>query len=125
MEQRIATSNDVPRLLDWMEDFNHLETIAWTRERGEPALRTLLADSRLGWVGIFEDVGAPVSYFVLTWGYDLEWNGRDAYLTELFLVPEVRGRRLGVAALALLEEVARGNGARALHLMVLPDNAPA
>ena len=39
-------------------------------------------------------------YFVLTWGFDLEWNGRDAFLSELFLIPDARGKALGAAALS-------------------------
>jgi ribosomal protein S18 acetylase RimI-like enzyme len=62
---------------------------------------------------------------VLTWGYDLEWDGRDAFLTELFLIPEARGHRLGGEAMAHVENVAREHGARALHLMVRDDNVVA
>jgi len=105
-----------------MERFNALEGITWSPAAGEPALRTLLADASLGVVGILSLGEEPVGYFVVTWGYDLEWNGRDAFLTELFLEDHARGRGLGTRALELAEASAREAGARALHLMVRHDN---
>ncbi|MGY2061519.1 GNAT family N-acetyltransferase, partial [Nocardia gipuzkoensis] len=91
----------------------------------EAAVRTLLADSGLGMIAVLSENDRAVGYFVLTWGYDLEWNGRDAYLTELYLTPEARGRGLGTAALRLAEESARRHNIRALHLMVRPENLAA
>lgn len=122
---RQATLDDVPVLLDMMVEFNVLEHIAWSRVDGEPALRTLLASPALGFVGLIESDARVVGYFVLTWGYDLEWNGRDAFLTELFLTAEARGQGIGGAAMAAIEGVTRAHGAHALHLMVRPENAAA
>lgn len=122
---RKATVADLPRLLPMMLDFNRLESIDWTFERGEEALRQLLGKSELGFVGLAELQGAACGYFVLTFGYDLEWNGRDAFLTELFLVAEARGKGWGGRLLEEAEAQARKRGARALHLVVRPENAPA
>lgn len=52
-------------------------------------------------------------------------DGRDAFLTELYLVPGARGRGLGSAALELAEVFARAHGARALHLMYRTENVVA
>ena len=122
---REATDADTTLLLDMMEDFNVFEKIPWRREAGEPALRTLLADTRLGVVGIIEDADTALGYLVVTWGYDLEWNGRDAFLTELFLVPDARGHGIGTLALNRAEALASDHGARALHIMVRHENEPA
>jgi len=122
---RIAAPEDVPLLLGMMEPFNTLEQTPWEPVAKERALRTLLADPSLGVVGLLAGEGGPTGYFVLTWGYDLEWDGRDAFLTELFLVPEARGRGLGSRALEHAEAVAREHGARALHLMARDENVAA
>jgi ribosomal protein S18 acetylase RimI-like enzyme len=122
---REATDADTALILDMMEAFNVFEKIPWRRETGELALRTLLSDTRLGVVAIVEEGEATLGYLVVTWGYDLEWNGRDAFLTELFLVPEARGRGVGTLALDRAEALAARHGARALHIMVRHENEPA
>ena len=121
----IATNADVPALLGMMEPFNVFENIPWRAEAMASALHKLLADPALGAAGLFKRDQELVGYCVVTWGYDLEWAGRDAFLTELFLVPEARGQGLGPQAMTLLEELAKQNGARALHLMVREENTPA
>ncbi len=122
---RTATEADLPRLVPMMVDFNRLESIDWSFERGERSLRQLLSSPELGYVGLGEVDDATCGYFVLTFGYDLEWNGRDAFLTELYLVPGARGQGLGRALLGAAEAAAVSRGTRALHLMVRPENVTA
>lgn len=122
---RPAGEQDVAVLLTMMESFNVLEQTPWDAQAKERALKTLLHDASLGVVGLLVTTAAPVGYFVLTWGYDLEWDGRDAFLTELFLEPSARGQGLGRQAMDHLEGVARDYGARALHLMVRNENVVA
>jgi ribosomal protein S18 acetylase RimI-like enzyme len=122
---RPATHADIATILPMMAEFNRLEEIDFHAELAEPALRTLLSDENLGVVALVEGEGAVVGYFVVTFGFDLEWNGRDAFLTEIFLVAEARGEKLGDVVLAHAEDTARRHHARALHLMVRNDNGPA
>jgi ribosomal protein S18 acetylase RimI-like enzyme len=125
LRQRRASLADVPGLRPMMTDFNRLEAIDWTFERGEAALRQLLSTSELGYVGLALVEEALCGYFVLTFGYDLEWNGRDAFLTELYLVEKARGCGHGRRLLAEAQAQAQAHGARALHLVVRPENTAA
>jgi ribosomal protein S18 acetylase RimI-like enzyme len=120
-----VTDGQTELLLDMMAAFNALEGIAWSRERVEPAVRKLLSSPDLGVIQWVVETGEVRGYFVVTWGFDLEWNGRDAFLTELFLQPQARGRGLGRRLMPQLEQLAKHHGARALHLMVLPENEAA
>ncbi|HTA90850.1 MAG TPA: GNAT family N-acetyltransferase [Polyangiaceae bacterium] len=88
-------------------------------------MRTLLRDRELGAIALLDSDDETLGYFVVTWGYDLEWDGRDAFLTELFLIPIARGRGNGGGALSAVEALAREYGARALHLMVRHENTVA
>jgi ribosomal protein S18 acetylase RimI-like enzyme len=125
---RLARAADVPALLDEMTAFNRHERIPWRRARGEPALRRLIATPALGQVVVAPTAGrAPTidGYTIVTWGFDLEWNGRDAMLTELWVAPRARGRGLGGRLLAEAERRARAGGAAAMHLMVRHRNVAA
>ena len=126
LEARVAVAEDVPALLESMADFNQLEGISFDPLAIEGPLRTLLADPTLGLVRLLHDgSGKLAGYFVLAWGFDLEWGGRDAFLTELYLLPAQRGRGLGAEIMALVEEAALAGGARALHLAVRQENGAA
>ena len=124
---RAARSADVAALLPMMAAFNRGEGIRFRRAPVAAALRRLLRERRLGIVLVAESPGRRGldGYAVATFGYDLEFDGTDAFLTELFVRPA--HRRLGVGA-QLLDAVAgalRKAGARAVTLLVWPENRAA
>ena len=118
-------SEETELLLDMMAAFNEVEELPWSRESVEPAVQKLLSSPDLGVAYHVVEAGEVRGYFVLTWGFDLEWSGRDAFLTELYILEQARGRGLGRRILPRIEELAKEHGARALHLMVRPENEPA
>jgi GNAT superfamily N-acetyltransferase len=86
------------------------------------ALSRLLGDPSLGAVWNVIGDGVAIGYAIVTFGYDLEFAGRDAWLTEMWIEPAHRGRGAGSAALELVCQAARGLDIRALHLQVRPEN---
>ena len=122
---RLAGPEDVPALLEMMVDFNAGEGIPWDPAPLESALRRLLADRSLGFVLVGEAARGLLAYAVATFNYDLEFAGRDAFITELYVRPDARRGGLARALLAGVEERAAQEDARAVHLLVLPGNAPA
>ena len=119
---RLATIDDVPALLPRTRALNAHEAIAIGDAELEAALRVLLGDASLGGAWLVEDDGAVIGYAIVTYGYDLEFAGRDAYLTELWIDESARGRGAGRAALSLLPDELRARGVHALHLQVRPEN---
>jgi ribosomal protein S18 acetylase RimI-like enzyme len=119
---RRATLADVATLLPRTRALNAHEGIAIDDAELEAALRRLLADRSLGGVWLVERGGEPLGYAIVTFGYDLEFGGRDAYLTELWIDPPARGAGAGTSALALLDRELREEQVRALHLQVRPEN---
>lgn len=126
---RVALPADVARLLPMMVAFNASEGITVEPERLSRAVARLLEDPDLGRIwfihGPADDRDDPIGYAVLTFGYDLEFAGRDAFLTEIYVVPDARGAGHGRSALAAIEAAASALEARAIHLMVRSENAVA
>lgn len=122
---RDAHDKDLRLLLPMMEDFYREEGIRWDPIRMPTAAARLLSDPSLGRVVVIERDDEALGYAVLTWGYDLEFGGRDSFLTEIYVSPPLRGRGWGRRLLEQVEGVARASGAGAIHLEVRPDNAPA
>ena len=122
---RPATEADLPTVLTMMQDFNAIEAIVFDRQSFAPRLRELIGNRSLGGVLVFHVDEEPAGYAIVTWGWDLEFGGRDAFLTELYVTSERRRQGVGRQGLAAAQAFARSGGAHALHLLVRHDNAPA
>jgi ribosomal protein S18 acetylase RimI-like enzyme len=119
---RPATSADLATVVARTRALNAVEGIEIEDERLIAATRQLLADPALGQVWLIERDGVAIGHAVVTYGYDLEFGGRDSFLTELWVDPEARGRGAATEALRLLEDELARRDVGALHLGVLPDN---
>jgi len=97
----------------------------WGEGPARAALEALLSEPERGRVWIATDGATAVGFVVLTFGYSLEFHGRDAFVDELYIRPTHRRRGLGAAALRILEEACRDRDVHALHLEVLAANEPA
>lgn len=122
---RDADDTDLELLLPMMESFYREEGIEWHPSGMKSAAARLLADPSLGRVVVLERDDEVHGYAVLTWGYDLEFGGRDAFLTEIYVRRDRRGSGWGRKLLQEIETIAQASGAGAIHLEVRPDNAPA
>ena len=125
MRSHLSQGKDAPTLLDMMADLNAIEGIPFSRAKFGRVLRQLLADPSLGLVPLFLVKREVVGYAVVTYNFDLEWGGRDAFITEFYIKPALRGRGYGSLAMALLEKLARRNKVKALHLGVRRENVAA
>jgi len=125
MPFRPATLTDLATLLSMQRTFYEHEGYPHAAAAHERAMRELLGDPRFGRIVLMERDGAAAGYLVVTFGFSLEFGGRDAFVDELFVLPHARGLGLGTQALAIAEEVCRDAGIHALHLEVEFTNEPA
>lgn len=119
---RRATLDDLPAILPRTRALNAHEAIVLDPAVLEAALARLLSDPGIGLVWLVERDGAAIGYAIVAYGYDLEFGGRDATLTELWIDPPDRGHGAASAALQLLAPELRAGGVGSLHLQVRPDN---
>ena len=120
---RPATEADTGLLLRLMRAlYDEDGSIPLREDAAEPALRGLLAAPDRGLVWVIEQGGEAAGYLVVTWGYSLEFHGRDAFIDELYVAPGYRGAGLGRQAVAWAEDACRTHGAGAVHLEVEVDN---
>jgi ribosomal protein S18 acetylase RimI-like enzyme len=119
---RVATFDDLPLLVAFSGALNAHESIHITEIELDDGLRQLLADPRLGTVFVIEDRGTSVGYALCAYSFDLEFRGMEAWLTELFVADDARGRGLATTALEQIQTELRARGVKALHLQVRPDN---
>lgn len=119
---RGAGSRDLEALIPLVEQFQEFERIPFDAGAARQNLTRLLESPQLGQALLAELDGRAIGYAILTYGYDLEFGGMDAYLTDLFLIDAERDRGHGTWLLEQIEEIALQAGVKALHLMVAPSN---
>jgi diamine N-acetyltransferase len=126
---RSATPRDFDSLLLFMHQFRIDDPdpqYSQVDGRGaRRALARLVREPSLGRVWLICDRGTAVGYIVVTFGYSLEFHGRDAFIDEFFIQATHRGRGWGTWILIRVESACRRLGINALHLEVGHDNVRA
>lgn len=120
---RPAATDDVDRLLAMMAAFYAESGYPLDHAAARSALAELASDPALGRLWVIEVEGAPAGYVAVTFGFSLEYLGRDAFVDDFYIEAPHRGRGLGNAVLERVEEECRRLGVNALHLEVGRDNA--
>ena len=113
-----AVVSDEEVLVGLMREFYAIEHLTLDEPAARAALRQILGDRALGIVHLIRAGTDVAGYLVLTFGFSLEFHGRDAFIDELYLREQFRGMGLGAASPRLAEEVCRQEGIRAVHLEV-------
>ena len=117
-----ASDKDLDLLLDFMEKFYSIDNYPFDREVMKTAVTRLIHDNSLGYLWLIRLDDKPVGYAALTLGYSFEYKGREAFVEEIFVLEEFRGRGIGTRALEFVIEKAKEIGINALHLEVEKHN---
>lgn len=113
-----AASSDTEILMAMMPQFYAHEGLPFDKSAARQALNGILENELYGKVFLVLSGDEVAGYAVLTFGYSLEFHGRDAFVDELFLHEKFRGRGIGGLTLEYLASVCAENGIKALHLEV-------
>lgn len=119
---KAAEPADLDLLIPFIREFYEYDHHPYDEGRLRPTLTRLLADKNLGGVWLIQTGHEKIGYIILTWGYSLEYYGRDAFIDELYLRESYRGQGIGQKAITFAEEAARSAGVNALHLEVEREN---
>jgi ribosomal protein S18 acetylase RimI-like enzyme len=121
----IAGMNDAAYLLDAIERYFAYDGILFEREKVTKGLRLLLEHREIGRAWVVRSQGREIGYAIAGFGFDLEFGGRQATLTDLFIEPSFRRKGLGLAILQRVEKDCKELGVHAIELQVETDNLEA
>lgn len=120
-----ADANQTGPLLEMRREFCAHERLSFDERADLSVLHKIMADPSLGRVYMMLAGEEVAGYVVLTFGFSLEYGGRDALIDEIYVRESYRGRGIGTRCLQFIESVCRDLGVRALHLEVDRANANA
>ena len=122
---KAATAADLHRLTDLLRKYYKFDRIPFDRLAVRSGLEILLREKSLGRAWFIYRGRRRAGYVILTFGFDLEFGGRQATITDLYLEPRYRGKGVGREVLRLVEGFCKKSGVRALELQVSADNSRA
>ena len=124
-EIRRATAGDLDLLLRLEKAFCQEMGLGFDMSVRRSVTAALLADEALGGIWTARAGDQPGGYVALGYGFSLELGGRDAFVDELFVTPDLRRQGVARALLARAVEDAAAAGVRAFHLEVEDANPTA
>lgn len=122
---KLADVADIDLLTEFIWEFYELDHLTFDKQAVRSALQQILGNDSFGRVWLIQADGNPIGYIVLTLGFSLEFHGRDAFVDEIYIREQHRGRGIGRRAIEFVEGACRSLGVRALHLEVERENANA
>jgi ribosomal protein S18 acetylase RimI-like enzyme len=122
---QLLSEHETPALLRLMSEFYAGQHMRFDERVARSGLEKILDDASLGQVCFIYHGADLAGYFVLTFCFSLEFNGKFALLDELYVREPFRGRHLGQAVIAFAESVCKQAGVRALRLEVGRENEAA
>ena len=122
---RSAEERDLESLLAMIRSYFAYDHIPFDEAAIRHSLPDLLQDHKIGRAWFIQVEGNAVGYLIATYGYDLEFGGPQATITDFFISPDYRRTGLGTMALQAVESELLKGGARAIELQVETDNLEA
>lgn len=115
---RLATSDDLPVLVELMRGYYRDDGLPFDEDAARATMRRLLSQPQWGRVWLAFEDRCAIGYVALCIGFSLELGGNDAFIDEVFVLPEFRGRGCGRQLLETAGLAARDLDVRAVHLEV-------
>ncbi|HEY0653926.1 MAG TPA: GNAT family N-acetyltransferase [Chryseosolibacter sp.] len=113
---RKFASQDIPVIVTMMEQFNAIDGYPFDQRERIENLEALLANDHFGLLWMIEFNNKTAGYTFVGFGFSFEFRGRDAFVDELFVLPEFQGKGIGKQAIDFVTAQARQLGIKALHL---------
>ena len=115
---RLANQADIETLIEYMRQFYAIDNYDFEVSLARPVLEKIVHDPSLGRVWMIYLGEEAIGYIVITFGYSLEYGGRDAFIDELYIEDSYRNQGLGAKAMEFVLGACPGLDIHALHLEV-------
>ena len=117
-----AVSDDIITLLKFIKDFYGMSSYTFREKEVGESVRNLIKNINLGRIWIIEFDSKSAGYIILTFGYSIEYKGRDAFIDELYIEEEFRGIGIGRETMDFVIKESEKLGIKAVHLEVERNN---
>jgi ribosomal protein S18 acetylase RimI-like enzyme len=120
-----VTIPDIETIVAMMRDFYAIDGYPMEVETSKKLFTEFLSDGNLGkaWLIFLEN--EIVGYAILTFVFSFEYGGRIAFLDELYIKGNARGKGIGKQTILFIQEEARKAHVKIIYLEIEPNNEKA
>ncbi len=120
---RTAALRDRNILLQLVRAYYRYDHLRFDRKMIEQGLSELLKRHEFGKAWLISNGRRCIGYLILTFAFDLEFGGRQAGITDLFIYSKFRRKGVGSRVLTEVESFCRSCGLKTIELQVTRRNA--
>ena len=122
---RPATMAELPVLTRFIQRYFAFDHLDFNGKAIRSGLRQLLKNRSIGQAFLVINQTKACGYTILIDSFDLEFGGRVAFVTDLYLEPAYRRRGIGTEIFKQLERFSRENGVKTIELQAERKNRAA
>lgn len=122
IEFHALQSSDIETIVPLMQDFYAIDNYPIDPETTKKLFKTFIADENLGKAWLISHNNSIVGYVIVTYIFSFEYQGRIAFLDELFLNEKARNKGIGKATLAFVQEHAIQKDLKIMYLEIESHN---
>lgn len=122
---KLADNSRLGMLITLIREYYNYDGHEFNEARVQGALKEIFNNSTLGKIWFISWNEEVIGYLILTFGFSVEFGGRDAFVDEFYIREAYRGKGLGRKSIEFVEETAKKLGVKAVHLEVSRSNTNA
>ncbi|WP_396177548.1 GNAT family N-acetyltransferase [Flavobacterium sp.] len=122
IEFQALKETDIETVVVMMQEFYAIDHYPFNSEVAKKLFHTFISDKNLGNCWIIKCNGAFVGYVILTYIFSFEYQGKIAFLDELYVNENARGKGIGQEAIAFVQNQALLKDLKLIYLEIESHN---
>ncbi|WP_290858360.1 GNAT family N-acetyltransferase [Flavobacterium sp.] len=114
--------SDIENIIQLMEEFYRIDNYPFDSKISEELFNQFLADENLGKAWLILHKNEIVGYVILTYVFSFEYQGKIAFLDELYIRENARGKGIGKETIAFIQQEAPKLSLKIIYLEVESHN---
>ncbi|MGV1010969.1 MAG: GNAT family N-acetyltransferase [Flavobacterium sp.] len=113
---QLLSSSKIETITSMMQDFYAIDNYPIDIEVSKKLFQEFIADEKLGQVWLIYSNKNILGYLILTYIFSFEYQGRIAFLDELYIKESSRGKGIGKQAINFIKEQAALTNVKLIYL---------
>lgn len=117
--------SDIETVVSMMEEFYAIDNYPIKSDVSKALFEEFISNENLGKAWLIVSDNEIVGYLILTFVFSFEYQGRIAFLDELYVTEKVRGKGIGNEAVTFIKTESHKLSLKLIYLEVEPHNKKA